>query len=655
MFKKITKLAAVAIFAMTIISSAYSAEEIKPLREWIKIMEQEEKEMAKADPLFYQIQAGAAYKHIGHNHFELSEVLKARKVFEEFMTKRGNEMTKQWIANGYTLPENQKLYRYILNIAYIHKAYFLKKGKRGLKKLGVLPKDFDKEKCKAYYTKINTLGKGIKSREKINGKWKNLYKNGLVVKGYKTAGKYTRKETENLRLYRGVLEAGHTNPPGMKITPVRLGIYNANLQAGKPAPDFTALYTDTILDGEKYNDNITDFPHNIIRYLQPIGLKEFSLMYEGYTYENDTVIARNIPLPKYIKEKDAFRLSSFKGKKPVVLFFAEPCDITCWHGKNFIYLQPLFHAYKDKIEFCLVNVTVGDTYMGNPAWFGEHAGDSVKFGHHISYEERAMSDKILYMGNPEFSFPRVLDNMSRTIQNAYAGSAGGAGVFYVIDKNGNFAFPGKSRYLDGKHKSYANKRLDGKKGQENIITTNVRRALFLDTMLADLIKNDSIYNADFLPKQFPPKLISKKYDPKSQKQKWVKRGIKPNTSKGEHMRTLWLYAIVKSNNNGSISVIVPKQKADDYPAVKYWQDPKAKLSGRPEVILPIVKKWINGTEEERTYTFKTDDTTDVYLNGSESNATALKTGDKVGIKYYSFQEKNDIIFPEIIRIFRTNE
>ena len=224
---------------------------------------------------------------------------------------------------------------------------------------------------------------------------------------------------------------------------------------------------------------------------------------------------------------------------------------------------------------------------------------------------------------------------------------------FVIDINGNIAFPSRYNYLDGKFVNCYKTRNGKTKGKWwfTLESWNLRQSLSLDGMIADLLKNEGVYNKKYLLEKFPPKYLKKAPYGKDRNERWEKRGVKPQGK--EANVSLWMYGVIKSiNDNQSITVVVPTQNIDDYPGVKYWQDPKAKLSGRPENVLPIVKEWINGTEENRTYIFKTDETTDVFLNGIEKDAAVLKVGDKVGVHYYTFQEENKLIYPEIVRVFR---
>ncbi|MCK4746396.1 MAG: hypothetical protein KAT15_05145, partial [Bacteroidales bacterium] len=162
----------------------------------------------------------------------------------------------------------------------------------------------------------------------------------------------------------------------------------------------------------------------------------------GYELEEDQT-GNEIVVPKShsVNEGEVeglVRLSSYRGKKPVLLILADPTDAWAWHFHLAEQVDGLHKVYGDQVEFLLIYVTVRDGYMPVYDYFGPQKIKMVA-RHPLTMEERARTAKMFYMGYPQITIPCLLDDMGQTTRNKYM-DLGGSASMYLVDINGKIAY-----------------------------------------------------------------------------------------------------------------------------------------------------------------------------------------------------------------------
>ncbi|GAG39591.1 unnamed protein product, partial [marine sediment metagenome] len=212
-----------------------------------------------------------------------------------------------------------------------------------------------------------------------------------------------------------------------------------NFDIGEEAPDFRLPKLETVLRWPTYSD------YRYIDYAEPLklaGLLRWFVWFDGYEKAKDSagrvrVAARADRLaPKPGEaEADFVRLSDFRGKMPVVLALGDAND---WFGdRTFRVLEPMYQAYRDRVAFFRVNVTLSDNYIDIRHYFGPNPGPRRSI-HATSYEHRARTAKLLYMSYPNVSYPYLLDDPAGTTRTTWR--VQGDSQFVLIDVDGKVAF-----------------------------------------------------------------------------------------------------------------------------------------------------------------------------------------------------------------------
>ncbi len=86
--------------------------------------------------------------------------------------------------------------------------------------------------------------------------------------------------------------------------------------------------------------------------------------------------------------------------------------------------------------------------------------------------------------------------------------------------------------------------------------------------------------------------------------------------------------------------------------VKAWDGDPARGSGGAKTWLPITKRLLEGTEEDRTFHLAFDDAVHILRNGYRAKFEDLKVGDYLGIGYPIKQDGKAPLFPMTIRAHR---
>ncbi len=126
---------------------------------------------------------------------------------------------------------------------------------------------------------------------------------------------------------------------------------------------------------------------------------------------------------------------------------------------------------------------------------------------------------------------------------------------------------------------------------------------------------------------------------------------------GASMCHVPLYGRIVNNDNGIITVKIDRDEITEMWGYRFWKEEEAKQkglspssvvyqggwgssdeAGRAALFSQIVKRWGDGTEQDRTYRFKVDDATDVYRNGLVAGSDELAVGDYVFVEYLRWWE-----------------
>jgi hypothetical protein len=366
-------------------------------------------------------------------------------------------------------------------------------------------------------------------------------------------------------------------------------------------------------------------------------LREYLLLMQGYEMQkdgsgNDSFRAKPTKVLE-TTEDNYVRLSSFRGKKPVLLILANPTDTWCWHWKIAPMLEPLYQACKDRMEFFIVNTTIHDTYMPSRDFFGPCPGE-LPAVHDLSIEQRARTSKMFYMYWPQYTIPYLLDDMSQTTRNAYMDQGGGAYIV-LVDLDGKIA------YLDYHQNLPPHWGPDGVSFADEYVYIRVNH---LESRLKAFLDHGCRYDRSAetsLPAwRRPPDQTTRDHE-----------------GRGLREPTIWLSGRVKDVNVQQRSVTIERirSEADDLKGCRFWQEAGERATAYDPAVtarLDVVRSWIADDAQIRDYHFAVDAAVMLFVNGREAELADLKPGDYVGVHYRSFQEGQKELCPEQIRAYR---
>lgn len=319
MFKKLKLLAMV---ASATIGSAVFAEETHSPKEWLTILAKEELADRKADPNLEKITIGAGFSMVGHNRKKMfikkhpARIKEYVAAYKAFLNKKGYSIIEK-LANGIKLSSDEEKYKYISAGCFVW-AYGQKKSYYNDMCQPLQGKEW-KAKAKAFFTPIKD--KAIK-----------------LIKECYSGKKLTRKEIDCIRYYL-VMQTESCFPhflansipyfvlKGKDKESTMMGEMVPNMQIAKLAPIFKS-------------QNYTDIPplDNGV-FFRSEGLKEIFSFLEGVKpiADGDLPYTRILPVERLSADKnDYVDISSFIGKKPVVLLSASPFDSWCISMGDFL-------------------------------------------------------------------------------------------------------------------------------------------------------------------------------------------------------------------------------------------------------------------------------------------------------------------------------
>jgi hypothetical protein len=438
----------------------------------------------------------------------------------------------------------------------------------------------------------------------------------LMRKGF-SGESLSGEELRKLRDYRMYTEMKRTRA---YVLPFEFGFTVPSVKPGSEAPDFPLISLEEILQSPDYSDTVRP---DRTAFLKPEGLEKFTRLFEGY-HSNGTGIE-----PEPFNQADGKpMLSSLRGKKPVVLIFANASDVfwrVCLPT-----LEPLVQALGDKVQFYFVNISYHDTFSGGYEFYGDKAGGlTVNFWSSVP-EERARQAKIQYMVNPNATLDCLIDDPYARIRNLY-GSEGGSANYYLIDLDGRIVFQSSSGWFYWTNGPYP----------DSILWLNdMERAVHALLARGGRMDKNSVAESSAKTESSRPFFKTRK----------------AKNYGGEIKNALWF--------TGTVTAVDPEKKTVDVQAarlnpeaMKGWrfiqQDrSRIKLPSIVQPFIPQLEKWIQSGETGKTYTFQLGDDVELFLNGQEAEPADFKPGDRIGAKFAPAGEGNNVITPEHFRATR---
>jgi len=602
------------------LSEAAAAGKAKTAAEWFDVVCRETERQRRTEPASWrQLLVGASIPMHPKKPSLTDLLAKEGKGGEEFAAfhrwwdGKGTALFDRWMQGG-ALTDNERPYRYIL-----YGICFARYQKE------VRPK----EKQKA------SLGPPERA---VTDRTQEVVRRGRdVLRQAYIEGQLTPGALDALRLY-----AMYTDVQccGGKVLPFHLGIAASRPghslagrrpKPGEPAPDFTLLTMEAALASPGYSDLN---PYDPTAVLRPAILREYLLCIQGYERapgrpSQPRVRARPVAVPQG-REGDYVRLSSYRGRKAVLLVLANPTDAWCWHWSVAPMIEPLHRAYREHVAFLYVNTTIHDTYMTARDFFPPRPGryDAV---HNLTLCQRARTCKMFYMNWPHATVPYLLDDMAQRTRNAYRDQGGGA-YFVLVDLDGRVAYADYHQDIPPHW---------GPKAVSFRDEFRLIRMNHLESRLAAFVEAGCRYD---------PK-IETPYPP------W-RRGKKAGRSgQGrDDVPTIWLTGRVTAVHADQrvLEVAHGPPPTDDMKGLAFWRG----AGDRAEAYLPdvkarleVVRRWA-ARERPKTYRFAVDAGVDIFLNGRAAGLGDLKPGDRLGVQYPAASDAQDGIRPVHVRAYR---
>ena len=485
--------------------------------------------------------------------------------------------------------------------------------------------------------------------------------------------------------------------------------YDPNTSSiGTVAPDFTLPRLEEILGRPSYSDDGNPFDETDV--FRPAILTGVLEIMNGYEANPNPQMS---PYPLQAKPYDdefkaPISLSSFRGKKPVLLLFADPTDTWTYCGTVAPYFGPLYQAIKGKVAVFFVHVTVHDpimaAYPGSLIYVpGQRALHPTSLEEPL--EARARTAKLCYMGYPTLSVPYLLDDLSEHVLNAYSAD-GGSALAALVDKKGLISLCANRRECD----AYLSEDMrDGRQSELHVMAFRLHLMNLIESNLKVLLDAGGVWNkqmkltipdwklspslenvpvasvdvskglvtvTDKAGKPFtfsvdkksrillqqnprtiaglkPGQIISTYYenDPASISGRMARLVATPDGYANLDGAGWWVPAVVQSVDqaNGTIRAKITLSLQDSK-GLAFW-----KTAG-PEMIrmlggnqAPAIEKVIT-SEQGRVLTLHTDRATELFLDGMIAKPSDLKPGDQLGFNLNDFQSDN--VLPTVIRTYR---
>ena len=395
-----------AIAAIMVAASAASAQEQsgadRPIEHWITRAGEEAEIFAAndKDEKFSQVLLGVGVccgDHPGkislfkNKKAQFPHRAAAVDAFRAFMKERGYSLLRKW-RTGQALNAHEARYQSIIQMVYLRKGFELSKKMNTSDRLFVLKlTEQEEQDCLQYFRDVEEEGLAA------------------VKKGYMTGG-LSSEDFDDLRMFH---RQNWARCIGKQYLPIALdlskdGPWLLPFRYGTEAPDLELPWLESVMAWSTYSDTAKP-DYGLTHRLRPEGVLKYLRIMNGYdraeSKEQGVLLSAK---PKGIPDgqlTDYFRLSSFRGKKPVVFIFSSPADGSA-PLKVLSGLEVLQRAYRDKVEFVYIPHVIQDIYEGGLA-------------HEWSLEERARSARLMFMQYPHITFGCALEDLAETAKNAY--------------------------------------------------------------------------------------------------------------------------------------------------------------------------------------------------------------------------------------------
>lgn len=449
--------------------------------------------------------------------------------------------------------------------------------------------------------------------------YKNAETQGMAAlrKGY-LQQPLTDSDMQALRDYAILINIAHT---GAKLLPFHLGLSGSGVfKPGDSAPEFCLRTLEDALKSPAYLDVRVSDP---TAFLKPEAVEELTRLFERYRPSADgRQVTHDVP-----EEKEGMlKLSSFRGKKPVLLILADPVD--CYFPQLQAMLEPLKRACGDRIQFLFVHVSIHDTRMNPLEYFGPLKGGNALSLHPESEEQRARTAKLFIMRYPNVTVPCVLDNDSQTTRNDW-GAQGGDARMTLVDLDGNIAYDTCGSWYYWTKGNYSG---------EVMHVNKIERELLA------LLANGG--KADPERKEFTP--VGEKFAPP---EPGGPDRDAPNYGYNKH---LWFCGKIEAVDVEKKEVTVSRfaPPADKLPGLQFIRQAgeTAGLDGQTKLNFQTLENWIQEGAARRA--FRLDDSAALFRNGRVASLADLQPGDFVGVYYDLNKDGSETIVPEQLRATR---
>jgi hypothetical protein len=564
----------------------------KPAAEWLDELRRDTA-AEQPDAALERLRWGAVM-HMYKRWTPKGEQVQAWNEFEAFWKERGKALLAK-INAGQELTEDEQKYEWIVRGIHISRGSRNSQLPNSYMIFGYCP-----------------LPKNLVERAAFT----TIYRGRMILKKGYSGLPLTADDIAGLREYNIWLCNRHGHAEHL---PFYFGLTRAtHRRPGESFPNFYIKRFDTVVNDPTYSDYGGDVWGWTER-LKPIGIERLLTSIDGYNAHKDN-FGRYVCTPKsaddgWAREEDGFvRLSSFRGKKPVVLIVSDIKDV--FARRWFPALEPVYQAYKDRVQFFIVNTAFDD-------WWSQKTAFGVQIdSFYGDYATSARLAKHFYMHHPNVSVPCLLDDQAASLRNAVA-TSGGGGQFVILDTDGKVSYesPHGRKYGSDCHDEvwWLNDletelqavltnggKCDPKRGWDDM--NEVR------TEMARLMKEGKIMINGQPRNWFPYK-------------KWPS---------GRHTKPVWVFGEIREldQKTGRITVrvLLDRKGMLGYGFNRRAGD-KAELSAWGQKNMEVVARWVEGTDEDRTYVFAVDKTVELFLNGKPAALADFRVGDRVGARY----------------------
>ncbi len=529
--------------------------------------------------------------------------------------------------------------------------------------------------------------------DRIKQSGSDAYRRGLAGQGL------SRQDFQILRLYAALMYSmvqGGYLPCELRMT---AGDINHSPLPGMAAPDFTLPRLESILQRPGYSDAYSfDFQRPFHSEVATFLLQVCN-GYEAIPSEKRTTGGPSIAAKPYRSDyQDSVTLSNSRGKKPVLLIFADGID--GYWLTSVGYLEPLYQATKDQIDWYLISDDINDNVFWADYYFQPSQAQNVAFQKALSMEDRGQTAKMLSMRYVNLSFPILLDDMEQRTQNAYTDS-GGITKVVLIDKNGIISF--NNRLQDMPDKYYADN------GQPWGYVQLVENHCLTTANVAALLENHGVWNRKdaVVPNWQPPACLEKvmitkldasagtmtvpgpdgkdlvaavdkgtrivfngtpngwfspviksfgdlavgmqvsfSYEADASAVGRTTRLIVSGNTLNDYVTNcvttdkLWCPAVATGISESEITAVPVTRPRSEIRGLTFWE--QAGDKAKPEShgwMIPMVKDWADHPDQKLT--FHVDRATEVIVNGMKAKVSDIHVGDHLGVECRPDQRPDD--------------